>query len=102
MSILHIDSLKEFQTLIQTEQTVIVDFFATWCGPCRMISPYFEELSIKYPSIKFVKIDVDQAPEICREYRIRSMPTFFKFINGSIDSSFTGASRDSLTKLVSN
>ncbi len=72
-----------FNDLIKEKQ-VIVDFFATWCGPCKMLSPVIDELSNKYPDITFVKIDVDECPTISREYGVMSVPTLLKFEDGNL------------------
>ena len=72
-----------FNDLIK-EKLVIVDFFATWCGPCKMLSPVIDELSNKYPDITFVKIDVDECPNISREYGVMSVPTLLKFEDGNL------------------
>lgn len=72
-----------FNDLIK-EKLVIVDFFATWCGPCKMLSPVIEELSNKYPNISFVKIDVDECPNISKEFGIMSVPTLLKFEDGNL------------------
>ena len=100
MSILHINSIDQFTALLNNEQVVIVDFFATWCGPCRMIAPYFEECATKHPNIKFVKIDVDQADQICAKYKIRSMPTFILIKNGNEVQRFSGASKEMIDKMI--
>lgn len=55
---------------------VVIDFFATWCGPCKVIAPKFEELSKLYPTITFLKVDVDESGELAEKYNIRAMPTF--------------------------
>lgn len=62
---------------------VVVDFWATWCGPCRMFGPVFENVSDQYKNIKFCKLDVDEDQEgICKEYGVMSIPTIILFSNG--------------------
>lgn len=75
---IHLEN-EDFNELIK-EKTV-VDFYATWCGPCKMLGPIFEEVS-KNSSIKFVKIDIDNHEELCREYKVMSVPTLILFENG--------------------
>lgn len=60
-------------------KAIVVDFFATWCGPCTRIAPTFEEYSNKYPQALFLKVDVDKCKEVQRAYHVRSMPTFIFF-----------------------
>lgn len=55
---------------------VVIDFFATWCGPCKHIAPFFQEMSGKYPTLTFFKVDVDESPDLTNEYDISAMPTF--------------------------
>ena len=62
---------------------VIIDFTATWCGPCQRIAPFFEELSTKYPSVTFVKVDVDENQETAAACGINCMPTFQFYKNGA-------------------
>ena len=100
MALLHINALDQFNALIHSEAKVIVDFYAVWCGPCKMIAPFFEEQAAKNPEIKFVKVDVDQAMDICRQYKIRAMPTFILIKNGEVAQSFTGASKDMLLQMI--
>ena len=67
---------------------VLVDFFATWCGPCKMIAPILEEVAVdpkvKAAKGKIVKVDVDMAQELAQEYGVMSIPTLFVFYNGKI------------------
>ena len=60
----------------------IVDFFATWCGPCKMLAPVFEELSGEMEGVNFFKVDVDQALDIARDYAITTVPTMIIFKDG--------------------
>ncbi|CEI71885.1 MULTISPECIES: thioredoxin [Romboutsia] len=62
---------------------VVVDFFATWCGPCKMLAPIFEQLSVEMKDdAKFVKVDIDKSLEIARKYMISSVPTMMIFKDG--------------------
>lgn len=78
----HIHSADEFKKEVASG-TVLVDFFATWCGPCQMLSPVIEELN-KQVSIKVLKIDVDEVSDLAREYRVMSIPTLIVFKDGKM------------------
>lgn len=91
---------KNFNELINNKK-VIVDFFATWCGPCKMLSPVLEQLSNEYEDITFVKVDVDDCHEISKKYGIMSVPTLMKFENGKlIDSKVGYQNIDELKKWI--
>jgi thioredoxin len=72
----------EFNNEIK-DGVVVVDFFATWCGPCKMLAPIFEELSTEMEGkVKFIKVDVDQCPDISMKYSVASIPTIIVFKDG--------------------
>ena len=77
----HINSVEEFDNSIK-EGLVLVDFFATWCGPCRMLSPVLEEISEENPQLQVLKIDVDDVGALAARYGIQSIPTIMLFKNG--------------------
>ena len=81
-----------FDSLIQADKLVIVDFWATWCGPCRMLSPILDEVEEEMSDrISVVKVNVDDADEIAAKYRIMSIPTLLFFKNGVIVDKTVGA-----------
>jgi thioredoxin 1 len=61
---------------------VVVDFFATWCGPCKAIAPKLGELSETYPNVRFIQVDVDKVRSVAQEMHIRAMPTFVLYKDG--------------------
>lgn len=72
---LHIHNKEEFNQLIEENSKVIIDFYATWCGPCQMLSPIMEELSQEVNEVKIVKVDVDEATDLAEMFQIMSIPT---------------------------
>jgi thioredoxin 1 len=81
-----------FSELLQDEKLVVVDFWATWCGPCRMISPILDEVEEEMPDkITVVKVNVDDADEIATQFRIMSIPTLLFFKNGQMVDKTVGA-----------
>ncbi len=84
-------SKEEFQQMLKEEGILIVDFFATWCGPCKMLSPVMEQIAEEYgDKLKVVKIDIDKNSELSEEYEVQSVPTVFIIKNGEIVSRETG------------
>lgn len=81
----HINSIEEFEKEIQNGK-VLIDFYASWCGPCRMLSPVIEELEEegKLNNINVIKVDVDQLPELASKYNVFSIPNLFLLDNGKI------------------
>ena len=79
---------------------LLVDFTASWCGPCKMIGPYFEELAGKFPGVVFVKVDVDDLDDVAAECGISAMPTFQLYSNGVKVEELTGADKGKLEALA--
>lgn len=76
---IHLEN-ENFDDLIKDK--TIVDFYATWCGPCRMLGSVFEEVSNELESVKFVKVDIDKHEDLCKKYKVMSVPTLILFENG--------------------
>ena len=77
----HIANKEEFDAAIK-EGVVLVDFFATWCGPCKMLSPVLEEVAEENPNVTVLKIDVDEVGELAARYGIQAIPTLMLFKSG--------------------
>jgi len=77
--------MEKFNELINSQQPVLVDFYATWCGPCKALSPVLEQLKEQYEGqIQVLKVDVDENPDLASKYDIRSVPTMITFKKGEI------------------
>ncbi|KAI8642864.1 thioredoxin [Parasitella parasitica] len=75
-------NLEEFNKLIEKNALVVVDFHATWCGPCKVLEPKLKKLAVKYTNIVFAKVDVDAVADVAEKYQIRAMPTILFFEDG--------------------
>jgi len=101
MPVKHIKSSSEFRSqLAQGSNLIVVDFFATWCGPCKRISPFLEQLSNEMSNVVFLKVDVDELEEIAREENISAMPTFYLYKNGKKIADLVGADQARLKSLI--
>lgn len=73
---------ENFSSEISAEGLVLVDFWAPWCGPCKMLAPLFEELDREIEDVKFLKLNVDNNPSVASRYRVGSIPTLLAFKDG--------------------
>eukprot|EP00835_Amoeboradix_gromovi_P000932 NODE_35_length_31537_cov_0.293403.p14 type:complete len:173 gc:universal NODE_35_length_31537_cov_0.293403:26794-27312(+) len=94
-----VDEVSSQSTIDKHKGKLIVDFTATWCGPCKAIAPTFEALSKEFTSLKFVKVDVDKSPDISKKYGVTAMPTFKVIENSVAIDELTGASPSGLRNL---
>jgi thioredoxin len=105
-NIVYADS-QTFQTMIESNTLVFVDFYADWCGPCKMIAPSIEKLAEEFDgTVRFVKLNIDENPHIAREFDVKSIPTLMIFRSGKPFRRMVGASpvghyRGELQKVVS-
>ena len=91
MSVLHINHESFEKIIAQNGKTVLVDFWATWCVPCRMIAPVLEEVAKERPDVTVCKVDVDEERELALEYGVSSIPTLLVFRDGKVVNQSIGA-----------
>ena len=104
MSVIVINSTSQFEEVLKANPTklIVMDFTATWCGPCKMIKPHFAELAAKHTEAIFLSIDVDVNGGLAARYKVSAMPTF-QFYKGNVCvGSFRGASIQKLNSYVEN
>lgn len=88
---LHIENLSTLKNFTQKNKVVVVDFYAEWCGPCKIMTPILDELAAEYLNdVLFLKIDVDAAPALAEEFGVMSIPTIKVFNDNKIVENFTG------------
>lgn len=90
------------EEVLKSEKPVLVDFWASWCGPCKMIAPIFEELAGEYKDeVKFGKVNVDEQASLAAKFRVTSIPTLILFKNGEITKSSVGfCSKSELEEMI--
>ena len=90
MSIINLTKDSYHNEVMETEKVVVIDFWATWCGPCKMMAPVVEEVAKDYPDVKVCKVNVDEEPELSNAFKIVSIPTIVVIKNGEIIYSVVG------------
>ena len=102
MSVLICDSNNFDEVVLESEIPVLVDFYADWCGPCKMVSPILDEISREFErKIRIAKVNVDDNPDLAARYKIMSIPNMILFENGSKKENIIGArSKDDIIKFL--
>ena len=100
--IVHITDESFEEEVLKSTQPVLIDYWAEWCGPCKMIAPVLEEIAADYDGrLKVVKLNIDENPETPPRYGIRGIPTLMLFKNGNVEATKVGAvSKSQLTAFI--
>ena len=91
MSVVHITNANFEEEVLRSDKPVLVDFWASWCGPCRMVGPIIEEIAAERSDIKVCKVNVDEEQNLAARFQIMSIPTLMVFKNGQITNQALGA-----------
>ena len=91
MSVININNNNFQNEVMHSEKIVLLDFWASWCGPCRMVSPIVDEIAVQRSDIKVGKINVDEQPELAAQFGVMSIPTLFVMKNGKVVNQAVGA-----------
>jgi len=100
MVVHNIGNKADFDATLKEHNVVVMDCFATWCGPCKVIAPKVVEFSEQFPNAQFIKLDVDEVPDVAQELGIRAMPTFLIFKDGDKVGEVVGANPAALKAAI--
>lgn len=91
MGIVHLSKENFEAEVMQSDKPVLIDFWASWCGPCQMLGPVLEEIAMEVEDVKFAKVNVDENQELAQEYKVMSIPMLALVKNGEVVSKTVGA-----------
>ena len=91
MSIVYVTQANFEEEVLKSDKTVLLDFYADWCGPCRMIAPILEEIAREHEEYKICKVNVDEEPALAAKFEVMSIPTLFVLKNGEVVANSMGA-----------
>lgn len=91
MAVVNITNANFKEEVLESDRKVLVDFWAPWCGPCRMVSPIVDEIAEENSAIKVAKINIDEQPQLASQYGVMSIPTLMVFENGDVADKAVGA-----------
>lgn len=91
MSVITVNKENFQKEIMESDRTVLVDFWASWCGPCRMVSPIVDEIAEEHPEIKVCKINVDEEGELASQFGVMSIPSLFVIKGGKVTNQSVGA-----------
>ena len=91
MSVIKINKENFNQEVLHSDRPVLLDFWASWCGPCRMVGPILDEIAQEREDIKVCKVNIDEEPELANEYQIMSIPSLMVMVDGKIVNRSVGA-----------
>lgn len=91
MAVVYVNEDNFQSEVLESNKKVLIDFFATWCGPCQMLAPVIDEIADEVSDVVVCKIDVDQCPELAKQYGVMSIPTLIVMENGQVRSTTLGA-----------
>jgi len=91
MSVIKVNKSNFENEVLKSDKVVLLDFYADWCGPCRMLGPIVHEIADEHPEYKIVKVNVDEEAELAQEFAVMSIPSLFVIKNGEVVDSALGA-----------
>lgn len=101
MAVIKLTKANFDKEALQSSKPILVDFYADWCGPCKMVSPLVDELADESDAYKVGKVNVDESPELAAKYGVMSIPTLIVLKNGAVAQQAVGArSKDAIRKMI--